>query len=122
MSLPPLANLFAVHRADPASLDAIAADLEASGEFVNVWRPARGWVAASAPLPYGPPDCADEREAGLAFAEGRDRVVTGDPREQMHALREVAELADRAPEQLGSLAGDFAFIRFRPDGEATVVR
>lgn len=122
MSLPPLANLFAVHRADPASLDEITADLEAAGEFAQVWRPARGWVAASAPLPYGPPDSAAEREAGFAFAEGRDRVVTGDPCAEMHTLGKVAELADRASERLGSLAGDFAFIRFRPDGEGTVVR
>jgi asparagine synthetase B (glutamine-hydrolysing) len=122
MTLPPLANLFAVHRADPASLEEIAADLLAGGEFAQVWRPARGWVAASAPLPYGPPDSAAARDAGFAFAEGRDRVAPGEPREHMHAFAKVAELADRAPEQLGSLPGDFAFIRCRPDGDATVVR
>lgn len=122
MSLPPLANIFAVHRADPASLDEIAVDLEASGEFAQVWRPARGWVAASAPLPGGPQDSAAERASGFAFAEGRDLVVTGDAADEMHTLGQVAELADRAPERLGSLAGDFAFIRFRPDGEGTVVR
>jgi asparagine synthetase B (glutamine-hydrolysing) len=122
MSLPALANVFAVHRADPAALDEIAVDLEATGEFAQVWRPARGWVAASAPLPGDFPDSAAVRASGFAFAEGRDLVVTGDPADEMHTLGKVAELADRAPERLGSLAGDFAFIRFRPDGEGTVVR
>jgi asparagine synthetase B (glutamine-hydrolysing) len=122
MSLPPLANILAVHRADPASLDEIAIDLEASGEFAQVWRPARGWVAASAPLPGGLPDSAAVRASGFAFAEGRDLLAAGDAREETHTLGEIADLADRAPDRLGSLAGDFAFIRFRPDGEGTVVR
>jgi len=122
MSLPPLSNIFAIHRADPAELDEINRDLVASGEFADVWRPAKGWVAASAPLPGGPPDSGADRTAGVAFAEGRDRIITGDARDETQTLRAVAELADRAPEGLGSLPGDFAFIRFRPDGEATVVR
>jgi hypothetical protein len=51
MPLPPFANLFAVHDADPARLDAILRDLQRSAEFAEVWRPAPGWVAAVAPLP-----------------------------------------------------------------------
>src|SRR5881396_631447 len=69
MTLPPLANLFAVHDEDSAALDAVAADLATSGEYAEVWHPAPGWVAATAPL-----------------------------------------------------SGDFGFVRFRPDGAATVVR
>ena len=114
MTLPPLANLFAVHDEDPATLAAIEADLEASGEFAEVWRPAAGWVAAAAPLPRGEPDGRDVRAAGLAFAEGRD-VVGQD-------FGAVAQLADHTPERLASVPGDFGFIHFRPHGGATVVR
>lgn len=37
-------------------------------------------------------------------------------------MREIAELADFDPDRLASLPGDFGFIRFRADGDATVVR
>ena len=114
MTLPPLANLFAVRDEDPVSLAAFEADLRASGEFTEVWRPAAGWVAAAAPLPRGEPDGRDVRAAGLAFAEGRD-VVGND-------FGAVADLADQNPDRLATLPGDFGFMRFRPDGEATVVR
>jgi len=114
MTLPPLANLFAVHDPDRAVLDALAADLATSCEFQEVWRPAQGWIAAAAPLPGGRFDGRRERQRGLAFAEGRDAV--GAP------LAYVAELADCIPETLASLPGDFGFVRFRPGGGATVAR
>jgi asparagine synthase (glutamine-hydrolysing) len=114
MTLPPLANLFAVHDDDPLSLAAIAADLQAGGEFAEVWRPAAGWVAAAAPLPRGEPDDRSVRAAGLAFAEGRDVVGK--------EFGAMGELVDGAPERLATLRGDFGFIRFRPHGGATVVR
>src|SRR5207245_312912 len=84
--LPPLANLFAAHDPDPLRLADLAAELEASGEFVAVWRPAPGWVAAAAPLPGGPADQFEGRDSALAVAEGRE--------------------GDR----------DAGFIRFDPDG------
>src|SRR2546425_2291008 len=114
MSLPPLANLFAAREPDQMALEALAADLATSGEFAEVWRPAPGWVAAAAPLPHGEADGESARRHGLAFAEGRD--VVGRP------CAAVAELADTTPERLAWLAGDFGFIRFSPDGGATVVR
>jgi asparagine synthetase B (glutamine-hydrolysing) len=122
MSLPPLANLFAVHRDDPSVLAAIAADLETSGEFAHVWRPAPGWVAATAPLPGGEPDSAAVRASGFAFAEGRDLVEGPWPAARSERLADAAERADVAPERLASIPGDFGFVRFRRDGGATVVR
>ena len=122
MTRPPLANLFAVHDADSLILDALAADLEQSGEFAETWRPAPGWVAASAPLPFGEPDAGVVRENRLAFVEGRDLIegrASGTSRED---FQRVAELADVSPERLDSLPGDFGFICFRPHGAATVVR
>ena len=92
MTLPPLANLFAAHDPDPLRLADLAADLEASGEFAAVWRPAPGWVAAAAPLPGGPADQFEGRHRALAFAEGH----AGD--------------------------GDAGFVRFDPDSVATVTR
>ena len=111
MTLPPLANLFAARDDDPRVLQAIAARLEAAGEFPLVWRPAPGWIAAAAPLPGRQPAwCA----AGFAVAEGEDSLAARGA--------EVAALADGPAAGLRSLAGDFGFIRFRPDGGATVVR
>lgn len=92
MSRPPLANLFAARDDDPAALSALAADLATSGEFSTVWCPAPGWVVAAAPLPGGPADQFEGRHSTLAFAEGRDGH------------------------------GDAGFIRFDPDGVATIIR
>ena len=122
MRRPPLANLFAVHDDDPAVLDEMMMDLQRSGEFAHVWRPAPGWVAAVAPLPGGTPDGDLERQHQLAFAEGRDVLLERSGQDPVARWREIAELADLHPDCLASLPGDFGFIRFRADGEATVVR
>lgn len=122
MSLPPLASLFAIHRDDPAALAAVEGDLAASGEFAHVWRPAPGWIAATAPLPGGEADSAAVRAAGLAFGEGRDRIEGPWPAARLDRLGEAAEMADLAPERLGTFSGDFGFARFRAGGAATVVR
>lgn len=122
MTRPPLANLFSLHDADPSVIDAITADLERSGEFAEIWHPAPGWVAATAPLPGGEPDGNMVRENGLAFAEGRDILSTRGSEALDDSFRMVAELADISPERLVSLPGDFGFIRFRRGGSATVVR
>ncbi|MBM3334055.1 hypothetical protein FJY63_05280, partial [Candidatus Sumerlaeota bacterium] len=122
MSLPPLANLFAVHDTDPAALDAIMRDMQSSGEFAHVWRPAPGWAAAAAPLPGGTPDDDLVRQHQLAFAEGRDVALERSGKDPTARLREIAELADLRPDRLASLPGDFGFIRFRTGGDATVVR
>src|SRR2546422_1017781 len=114
MSLPPLANLFAAREPDPMALEALAADLATSGEFAEVWRPGPGWVVAAAPLPHGEADGDSAQRHGLVFAEGRD--VVGRP------FAEAAELANRTPERLAVLQGDFGLIAFGTDGAATVVR
>jgi len=109
--LPPQANLFGFWDEDPRVVADVRQHLERESDFVRVWTPADGWVAASMPLPYGrePPESND----AIAFAEGAD--VVG-------ALDRVIKLADEAPDRLDEIPGDFGFIRFRPRGEATVVR
>ncbi len=113
MSLPPLANLFASYDADPLALERRAADLASGGTFDAVWRPAPGWVAAMAHLPGSDANDEATRQRGLAFAEGRFAVGRAE---------RAASMVDSRPEGLAALAGDFAFIRFHPDGAATVVR
>ena len=122
MIRPPLANLFAVHDDNPVALDEMMLDLQRSGEFVHVWRPAPGWVAAAAPLPDSVPDSEAVRRHQLAFAEGRDMLENQTGKDPDERFREIAELVDIKPESLASLPGDFGFIRFRPNGGATIVR
>ncbi|MCR4318917.1 MAG: asparagine synthase-related protein [Candidatus Brocadiaceae bacterium] len=122
MIRPPLANLFAVHDDDPAMLDEMMLDLQRSAEFAHVWRPAPGWVAATAPLPGGESDGDMAHRHQLAFAEGRDVLVERSGKDPAVRFREIVELADFNPDRLASLPGDFGFIRFRADGDATVVR
>lgn len=122
MIRPPLANLFAVHDADPAMLDEMMLDLQRSAEFAHVWRPAPGWVAAAAPLPGSTPDGDLARRHQLAFAEGRDVLVERSGKDPAERFREIVELADSNPDRLASLPGDFGFICFRAGGAATVVR
>ena len=76
MTLPALANLFAVCDENPLRADALQHKLQHSGEFAAVWRPAPGWVAAAAPLPGSVPDGAQVRGLGFAFAEGRTNDFT----------------------------------------------
>src|SRR5439155_1234347 len=114
VTLPALANLFAVCDENPLRADALQRTLQHSGEFAAVWRPAPGWVAAAAPLPGSVPDGAQVRGLGFAFAEGRDLVEC--------QLEHAAQLAAGAPQRLASLPGDFGFIHFQADGSATVVR
>jgi len=121
MSRPPLANLFAVHDDHPAALEEIMQDLQRSGEFAEVWRPATGWVCALRPLPDSKPDGEDVRRFGLVFVEGRD-ILEETAKHKAEPFSEVAELADRRPENLDSLPGDFGFVRFYPAGSVTVVR
>lgn len=122
MIRPPLSNLFAVHDADPAALDEMMLDIQRSGEFAHVWRPAPGWVVAAAPLPDSVPDSEAVRRHQLAFAEGRDMLENQTGKDPDERFREIAELVDLKPESLASLPGDFGFIRFRPNGSTTVVR
>jgi asparagine synthetase B (glutamine-hydrolysing) len=119
LRLPPLANLFAVADSDPQLIARLEERLVASGEFDRVWRPAPGWIAASAPLPGSEVDPEPVVSRGFAFMDGRDRLEHGGGLEWLERLR---ELCDRFPQRLGELPGDFAFVRFRPDGSALAVR
>ncbi len=118
---PPLANLVAIADTSPANLDSYEAELGASGEFARVWRPAPNWVAAVAPLPGSPTaDPLFDRHS-LAFVEGGD-VVAPPAADRDARLARLAAIADERPDSLAQLPGDFGFVRFRPHGEATVVR
>jgi len=114
MPLPPLSNLFALHDPDPAALAAFERDLQSSGEFAQLWRPAPGWVCAIAPLPQGIPDDAALdgliQQHGLAFAEGRERLVDDQPHPE-EAVRRLLELADHRPDNLASLTPGRTFLK-----------
>jgi len=123
MARPPLANLFAVHDADPTVLNEIMRDLQRSKEFIEVWRPTPDWVAAIAPLPGGEPDGESCRHHQIVFAEGRDMLIERSGHASAdERCREIVELAESCPDRLVSLPGDFGFICFRAKGSATVVR
>ena len=115
----PMANVFAVGDSAPGALDDLQARLSDSGEFAEVWSPAPGWIAAVAPLPDADHDPEPVRAAGLVFAEGRNRLDSGD---DLSWIGRVTELVDRTPARLSELEGDFGFLRFRPDGSAVAVR
>jgi hypothetical protein len=119
VTLRPMANLFAVADRDAGFLNQMETRLRDSGEFAEVWRPAPGWVAATAPLPEGVPDSPQIRDRGFAFIEGRDRLESGS---ELEWLDRVASLTDERPHALTELPGDFAYLRFRPDGSASGVR
>jgi len=119
LTLPPLANFFAVCERDPRLLDSLEEELAAGAEFDLVWRPAPGWIAASAPLPGSEADPERVRASGFAFMEGRDRL---EPGRGPDWLERLGGLCDRSPERLGELPGDFTLLRFRPDGSALAVR
>lgn len=121
MTLPPLANLVAVHDADAVSLDTIEHRLATTERFSSVWRPMPGWVAATAPLPGSDTDPQIVIRQGFAFAEGRETILPNDA-SMSTSLRQLGMLVDLHPERLSRLPGDFTFIRFQENGGATVVR
>lgn len=118
--LAPLANLYAFAAPDGGVLDEMAGHLEAAERFTRVWRPHPRWVVASAPLGDCEPDDDDVRDAGLAFAEGRDRLVPPGAGRRMR-LERLAGRVDR-DSALGTLGGDFGLLRIAADGTARVVR
>lgn len=116
MSPPPLADLVAVRRSDPAERAEAIAAIDGFGEPSE---PAPGWLAAARPFAGG--DAPNERQAalsaGLLFAQGLDVALT--PARDAAAL---AALVTGTPERLATVGGDFGFIAFGPGPEATVVR
>jgi len=122
MTLPPQSNLFAVRSEDPQFRERLLRHLRARNEFAEIWEPAPGWIAAAAPVPDSVPDDATVRGLGLAFAEGRHRIAASQAGDPAAAFQRLAELADRAPDQLAQMPGDFTFLRFRPGGGVSAVR
>lgn len=118
--LAPLANLYAFASPDPGTVEDMAAHLEACARYSRVWRPHPQWVAASAPLGDCYPDDEEVAGAGLAFAEGRDRLVPPGTRRR-ERLERLARRIERDA-ALATLGGDFGFVRFAGDGTARVVR
>jgi len=121
MSLPPLANLFAMREPDPERRHDVLLGLQARAEVAAAWEPAPDWLAAAAPLPGGTPDGDQVRALGFAFAEGRDRVA-GREEIDVDALRGLRETVIQRPEHLATRPGDFGFLLFGDDGAVTVVR
>lgn len=118
--LPPLANLYAFATFDDGVLEDVASRLHAASRFHRVWRPHPRWVVATAPLGDCEPDDEDVGASGLAFAEGRDRLVPpGIGRRER--LERLALRLDR-DSALGALGGDFGLLRFAADGTVRVVR
>jgi len=121
VSLPPLANLFAMREPDPERRHELLLRLDARPEIATTWEPAPDWLAAAAPLPGGAPDDEQVRALGFAFAEGRDRVA-GLERVDVEALRRLDETVTRRPKDLATWPGDFGFLLFGDDGGVTTVR
>ena len=121
MTLPPQCNLFAVRSEDPQFRERLLRQLRARNEFNEIWEPAPGWIAAAALVPGSEPDDASVRRLGLAFAEGRPRIAASQSGDPTAAFQRLAELTDRAPENLAQMPGDFTFLRFRPDGGVSAV-
>jgi asparagine synthetase B (glutamine-hydrolysing) len=119
LTLPPLANLFAVADSEERLLAELEERLAGSGEFDLVWRPVPRWIVASVWLPGSGRDPKPTASHGFAFVEGRNRFEDGD---ELDWLERLSELSDRSPDRLGRLPGDFGFVRFRPDGSALAVR
>ena len=117
MSRPPLANLVAVRSPDPEELRRSRDAMSEDAGLDQPWGPAPGWVTASSRFHGSSPDGEGVRNAGLAFAQGRDEIE----RSGM-ASYEVARLVAERPGSIESLPGDFGLIRFGQDGQATVVR
>lgn len=115
-----MANMFAFSSDRPDLVEEVADDLSKAGHFGAVWRPHDRWVLGETPLPYSSPDTGAARSFGLAFVEGRDRVLR---RRTEHD--DGARLIDRlrrVPRALDQLEGDFGFVWFERDGSAVAVR
>ncbi len=103
MKLAPLANVVAFMDRDPGRLARMKQALD--GRFDLVWSPVEGTLMATKALPRSVPDGDELRQAGLAFAEGRDSV----------AARPVSDLS------LDSLPGNVGLVRADSD-KLVVVR
>jgi asparagine synthetase B (glutamine-hydrolysing) len=116
MTLPPLANVFALRDPDPARRAQVESFMTTSARFDVVWTPAPGWIAGRATVNGSG---AESGRDDLVFVEGQDVILKGDHR---RTFDDVVTMVDETPRSVYRLPGDFGFARFRPDGSASVVR
>ena len=122
MSLPPLANFFAVYSTDPAWLRDQQAAWSKRKEFSEVWAPAPGWIVGWAPLPNSAPEPEAIRKNAFVFAEGSHAITASAQEPTEIFFGTLAETVDQKPERLAEYPGDYTFLRFRSDGFVTAVR
>jgi hypothetical protein len=122
VSLPPLANFFAVYSADPAWLRDQQAAWSNQKEFSEVWAPAPGWIVGWAPLPNSAPEPEAIRKNAFVFAEGSHAITASAQEPTEIFFGTLAETVDQKPERLAQYPGDYTFLRFRFDGSLTAVR
>ncbi len=116
MSLPYLANLFALRSSDPEFLHQQKQILRAS--FSQVVQPHPLWLVAIQPLPR-----SEEKPPlpqGLFFVEGIERFSK--VFEEQEKVRGFFQKLKHSPHQLGRYPGDFGFLWISPEGEVRVVR
>jgi hypothetical protein len=113
MSLPPLANVFALSSDDTTLLDRVESAAARAGSYRVSRRPGSRWLVAGESVPPGTPPT--QEDAGIYFTEGRDLF---DER-QTRALRDAAI---SEPSTLGRHDGDFGFLCIDSTDRAAFVR
>src|SRR5712691_8189258 len=122
--MPSLANIFGYCDPDRDRLRQVREAMNVSGEFEQVAAPAEEWIVGWRCLPDSGPFAKEFTNYQLAFAEGRDRLAGRDAdRDKTDAIfQHLADTVTRSPRDLVTFPGDFAFVHFRPRGEASLVR
>ena len=111
--LPSLSNLFAIFSEDGHALDRHLAQMQRSGLFKDVARPAPGWAVGVAPLPGS--EWAHPRSPRTLWIEGIERFPSDAPSSWM-------DDAFSTPSRIASLTGDFGFVHFLGDGRVLGAR
>lgn len=111
--LPGLADVLAVLSPTAEAAERSREAVVRADVFDVVWAPHERWTLATRQYAGSEPDGADVRRAGLAFADGRDRVDRG--------WADLAALA-RTPGRLAEIPGDLGCVSVDRDGAATVAR
>jgi hypothetical protein len=108
MSLPPLANVFAIKSADPPLLDRVEGRVRAAKEGWSLRRPSPSWLVAVQSLP--PTALTLEENVGIFFTEGGDQ------------FEDTRGSIGTGSDSLARHQGDFGFLHVAPDAAATFVR
>jgi asparagine synthetase B (glutamine-hydrolysing) len=113
MSLPPLANVFAIESEDQGLLDEIERRVRAMEGSRIVRRPGRSWLVTIEGVP--PTVLSLEEDASTFFTEGGELFDDAD-------ASTLAEAAVTAPGSLSRYDGDFGFLHVGSDQAAVFVR